>query len=172
MANATKVNCTSRKLTEFDISRSRGSSLHVSGVMLVPSNSASGRQTLPATHVILAADLPTTRPTRYTAVALGDDSPVPDAVDEVEVDARACESIREHVASISVELREGRVEAAGGGPVVGAADWVAKGPVIATGHTRWGICNAPGTAKAVPGLVMDGKIECAILDKLRRFRFL
>ncbi|PIL28780.1 hypothetical protein GSI_08824 [Ganoderma sinense ZZ0214-1] len=112
----------------------------------------------------------------------GDDSPVPDTVDEVEVDARACESIREHVASISTELREGTVGrrqacflpvvSVGGGPIVGAAESVAKGLIIATGHTCWGICNAPGTAKAISELVMDGKIKCANLDKLRPSRFL
>ena len=35
-----------------------------------------------------------------------------------------------------------------------------------------GICNAPGTAKAIAELVMDGKIKCANLDKLRPSRFL
>ncbi|TBU26270.1 FAD dependent oxidoreductase [Dichomitus squalens] len=112
----------------------------------------------------------------------GDDSPVPETVDDVAVDEDACESIREHVASISPELREGRVDrrqacflpvvSSGGGPIVGAADSVARGLIVATGHTCWGICNAPGTAKAVSELVMDGKIKCANLDKLKPSRFL
>lgn len=77
----------------------------------------------------------------------GDDSAVPDSVDDVEVDEAACESIREHVASISSELREGTVGkrqacflpvvSTGGGPIVGEASKLAKGLVIATGHTCW-----------------------------------
>ncbi|KAH8119704.1 FAD dependent oxidoreductase [Phellopilus nigrolimitatus] len=46
-----------------------------------------------------------------------------------------------------------------GCPIVGEDESV-KGLVIAAGHTCWGICNAPGTAKAVSELVMDGKITC------------
>ncbi|KAI0350919.1 FAD dependent oxidoreductase [Trametes cingulata] len=112
----------------------------------------------------------------------GDDSPVPDTVDDVEVDQKACESIRQHVASISQELREGEVDrrqacflpvvSVGGGPIVGEAEEIAKGLVIATGHTCWGICNAPGTAKALAELVMDGKIKCANLNKLKPSHFL
>ncbi|KAL7278495.1 hypothetical protein ACG7TL_007494 [Trametes sanguinea] len=111
----------------------------------------------------------------------GDDSPVPDTVDDVQVDPAACESIREHVASISRELAEGEVDkrqacylpvvSAGGGPIVGEAGEIAKGLVIATGHTCWGICNAPGTAKALAELVFDGKIKCANLNKLKPSNF-
>ena len=49
--------------------------------------------------------------------------------------------------SISAELRAGTVDrrqacflpvaSVGGGPIVGAADTIAKGLVIATGHTCW-----------------------------------
>ncbi|EED81355.1 predicted protein [Postia placenta Mad-698-R] len=136
----------------------------------------------------------------------GDNSRVPETVDDVEVDQSACESIREHVASISAELRDGAVDkrqacflpvvSTGGGPIVGEATSIAKGLVIATGHTCWvgilalaapllaatdvfsdwgflqGICNAPGTAKAVAELVMEGKIKCANLKNLQPGRFL
>lgn len=76
----------------------------------------------------------------------GDNSAAPDTVDDVEVDQRACDSIREHVASISTQLRDGEVEkqqacflpvVSGGGPIVGEAKSLAKGLVIATGHTCW-----------------------------------
>ncbi|KAI0655650.1 FAD dependent oxidoreductase [Cubamyces menziesii] len=112
----------------------------------------------------------------------GDDSAVPETVDDVQVDQAACESIRAHVASISRELREGEVErqqacflpvvSVGGGPIVGEAKEIAEGLVVATGHTCWGICNAPGTAKAVAELVLEGKIKCANLNKLKPSRFL
>ena len=39
-------------------------------------------------------------------------------------------------------------------------------------HLSQGICNAPGTAKAVAELVMDGKIKCTNLDRLKPSRFL
>lgn len=132
----------------------------------------------------------------------GDDAPVPDTVDTVPVDARACEAIRAHVASISPQLRAARVETrqacflpvvrtgGGGGPIVGEAKSLARGLYIATGHTCWvsaspslsldvlgslamqGICNAPGTAKAIAELIMDGRITCANLNKLHPDRFL
>ena len=202
LAKEKGVNFVSGKVTEINISESKDSSPHVSGVTYTPIEPAGGPQTLPATHVVLAAgawspklvpSLPITGtrahsitivPTEgttispyvlFTEISLppdlasksntaspeiyarptnevyccgpGDDSPVPETVDGVEVDARACESIREHVASISTELREGTVDrrqacflpvvSVGGGPIVGEADSVAKGLIIAAGHTCW-----------------------------------
>ncbi|KAI0776668.1 FAD dependent oxidoreductase [Trametes elegans] len=112
----------------------------------------------------------------------GDDSAVPDTVDDVQVDEAACTSIHEHVASISRELREGEVDkrqacflpvvSVGGGPIVGEAGEIAKGLVIATGHTCWGICNAPGTGKAIAELILEGKIKCGNLNKLKPSHFL
>ncbi|GAW10363.1 FAD dependent oxidoreductase [Lentinula edodes] len=99
----------------------------------------------------------------------GDDSFLPKNVDDVTIDEAACESIWKHVCGISPELRAGTVNKrqacflpiveTGGGPIVGAASNIAQGLIIATGHTCWGICNAPGTAKALSELVMDGKIH-------------
>ncbi|KAF8810343.1 FAD dependent oxidoreductase [Phlegmacium glaucopus] len=108
----------------------------------------------------------------------GDDWPLPNTVDDVVVDQPSCELIYAHVSSISQELREGTVEkrqacylpsvSSGGGPIIGEADQIAKGLFVATGHTLiQGISNAPGTAKALTELIMDGKISCANLKKLR-----
>ncbi|KAI0342465.1 FAD dependent oxidoreductase [Trametopsis cervina] len=107
----------------------------------------------------------------------GDDTALPDSVDEVKVDRAACDAIVEQVGSISRELRGGSVgvrqacflpvvENGGGGPIVGEAGEVAKGLIVATGHTCWGICNAPGTAKAVAELILEGKISCGNLKSL------
>ena len=203
LAKEKGVEFISGKVVEINVSESEGSSPHVSGVTYTPTEPAGGPQTLPATHVVLAAgawspklvpSLPiagtrahsiTIVPTEGTTIAPyvlftevslppdlassesktaspeiyarptnevyccgpGDDSPVPETVDDVEVDASACESIRKHVASISTELREGTVDrrqacflpvvSVGGGPIIGAADSVAKGLIIATGHTCW-----------------------------------
>ena len=78
----------------------------------------------------------------------GDNSPVPDTVDDVVVDLNACQSIHEQVSTISQPLREGKIDKrqacflpvvanGGGGPIVGEAKSVAKGLMIATGHTCW-----------------------------------
>ncbi|KAI0708597.1 FAD dependent oxidoreductase [Earliella scabrosa] len=246
LAKEKGVKYVSGKVTSIDIDQSGGP--HVTSVTYTPAPTStdaaadaaasSGPQTIPATHVILAAGAwspkilsslpiigtrahsitiippPDTRIAPYvlfTEIALpagvapggprhvspeiyarptdevyccgpGDDSPVPDTVDDVQVDGEACESIREHVMSISAELRAGTVDrrqacflpvaSVGGGPIVGAADTIAKGLVIATGHTCWGICNAPGTAKALAELVMEGKVKCANLARLKPSRFL
>lgn len=114
----------------------------------------------------------------------GDDSTLPGNVDDVEVDQTACESIREQVVSIAPKLREGTVEKrqacflptvshrGGGGPIIGEAKTVAKGLYIATGHTCWGICNAPGTAKVMAELVLDGKASPRKLKRLDPSYFL
>lgn len=130
----------------------------------------------------------------------GDDSALPDNVDDVEVDLAACQSIRNHVASISQELKEGTVEKrqacflpvvrSGGGPIIGEARKIAKGLYIATGHTCWvsevpcgrlwqiieryskGICNAPGTAKVIAELIMGGMVRSANVSKLAPSRFM
>ncbi|KAG2138374.1 FAD dependent oxidoreductase [Suillus clintonianus] len=112
----------------------------------------------------------------------GDDSILPANVDDVEVDLAACQSITNHIASISQELREGTVDKrqacflpvvrTGGGPIIGEADNIAKGLYIATGHTCWGICNAPGTGKVIAELIMGRKTRSRNLTKLAPSRFL
>lgn len=88
------------------------------------------------------------RPTNEVyACGPGDDSRLPGTVDEVQVDEDACQSIYDQVSSISRELREGTVEkkqacflpvvSTGGGPIIGEANGIAKGLIIATGHTCW-----------------------------------
>ncbi|KAJ2919782.1 hypothetical protein MD484_g723, partial [Candolleomyces efflorescens] len=106
----------------------------------------------------------------------GDGTPLPATVDEVTVDPQACEAIIQHVASISKELKNGTVDKrqacylptviTGGGPIVGEAEKIAKGLYLATGHTCWGICNAPGTALAITELVLQGEILSGNLKKL------
>jgi glycine/D-amino acid oxidase-like deaminating enzyme len=116
------------------------------------------------------------------ACGSGDDAPLPESVDDVHCEVAACDAIVDQVKSISKELREGDVCArqacylpqvtVGSGPIIGEAVKVARGLIIATGHTCWGICNAPGTAKAVTELIMEGGISCADLNRLSPARFL
>ncbi|KAF7292810.1 DAO domain-containing protein [Mycena indigotica] len=108
----------------------------------------------------------------------GDESPLPDNVDDVVVDSTACQVLLRNVSSISDQLRDGEVEkrqacflpvsSVGGGPIIGQRS---PGLYIATGHTCWGISNAPGTAKAISELVLDGKIRCANLKSLQPSKF-
>ncbi|KAF8843475.1 FAD dependent oxidoreductase [Paxillus ammoniavirescens] len=112
----------------------------------------------------------------------GDDSSLPGNVDDVAVDETACQSIWEHVASISTEFREGTIEkrqacclpivSVGGGPIIGEAQKIARGVYIATGHTCWGICNAPGTGKVIAELILNGKMYSRNLKELAPSRFL
>lgn len=76
----------------------------------------------------------------------GDNSLLPDNVDDVLVDQSACESIQQHVASISQELKDGTVTkqqacflpvVSSGEPVIGEATKFAKSLFVATGHTCW-----------------------------------
>ncbi|KAJ8094381.1 hypothetical protein AAF712_005754 [Marasmius tenuissimus] len=112
----------------------------------------------------------------------GDDLPLPDTVDEVQVDSSACEALHRSVCSISQEIQNGKVNKrqacylpvvrSGGGPIVGPAPKIADGLFVAAGHTCWGICNAPGTAKILAELVMEGKASSANIKSLQPSRFL
>ena len=77
----------------------------------------------------------------------GDDSALPNCVDDVVVDQTACDALQNHVSGISDEIRHGTVEkrqacflpvvSTGGGPIIGEAGHIAKGLYLATGHTCW-----------------------------------
>ena len=115
---------------------------------------------------------------RVYACGPGDDTPLPPLASLVRPSASSISELREQVNSISTPLRDGRVEVEQacylplGGPIVGAVDTL-QGLVVATGHTCWGICNAPGTAKAVAELMMEGTLGKEWkLNKLKPSRFL
>lgn len=111
----------------------------------------------------------------------GDTSvPLPESTDLVECDGSRCQDVIDQVGSVSDELRDGEVTArqacylpnvrGGGGPLVGETG--VKGLVLATGHTCWGIQNAPGTGQCVAELVWEGKIKSADLRSLDPRRYL
>jgi len=101
---------------------------------------------------------------------------LPESTALVKVDNAKCDAIFEQVAAISNQLRDGQVTIRQacylpiGGPIIGELPDV-KGLIVAAGHTCWGICNAPGTGKALSELIMDGKISCAYLGELEPRRF-
>ncbi|KAG5651471.1 hypothetical protein H0H81_008529 [Sphagnurus paluster] len=117
------------------------------------------------------------------ACGAGDDAPLPGCVDDVVVDEEACEKVWMEVRGVSRVLRQGSVDrrqacylptvlGRRAGPIIGEAEQVARGLVAATGHTCWGICNAPGTARAVAELIMEGEIQCVNLKNMAPKLFL
>jgi glycine/D-amino acid oxidase-like deaminating enzyme len=56
-----------------------------------------------------------------------------------------------------------------GMPVIGAVPGVV-GAYVATGHSVWGILNAPATGEAIAGLIVDsvsGNVDLAAFDPVR-----
>ena len=96
--------------------------------------------------------------------------PLPKTTAEVETDDSRCQDIINYVSSISEELRDGEVTARQacylpqGGPFIGETG--IKGLLLASGHTCWGICNAPGTGKLMSEIVFDGRAKSANIDNL------
>jgi glycine/D-amino acid oxidase-like deaminating enzyme len=107
--------------------------------------------------------------------------PLPDSTAEVEVDLARCQDIIDAVGSVSDELRSGEVtkrqacylpsvDARGGGPLIGHTG--IKGLYLATGHTCWGIQNAPGTGKLISEFVFEGAAKSAKISSLDPQRYL
>ncbi|EEP78693.1 conserved hypothetical protein [Uncinocarpus reesii 1704] len=101
--------------------------------------------------------------------------PLPATTADVEVDDSRCQTIIDSVGAISTELREGEVVARqacylpnvsvrGAGPLIGPTD--IKGVYLATGHTCWGIQNAPGTGKLMSEIIFDGEAKSAKISSL------
>ncbi|KAN0089941.1 FAD dependent oxidoreductase [Hyaloscypha variabilis] len=108
--------------------------------------------------------------------------PLPPTNSAVEVSSDRCQDIINAAMSVSAELRDGKVTGrracylptldagASSDPLVGQTDL--PGLVLATGHSCWGISNAPATGKAVSELIIDGKVSCMDMANLdaRRIR--
>ncbi|KAF2810867.1 FAD dependent oxidoreductase [Mytilinidion resinicola] len=100
--------------------------------------------------------------------------PLPPSTDVVEIDDARCKDVVDQVSAISDELRDGEVTArqacylphvtSGDGPLIGETS--VKGLLIGTGHTCWGIQNAPGTGCALAELVWEGEVRSANLKSL------
>lgn len=101
--------------------------------------------------------------------------PLPEFSDLVQVDEKRCQDIVDHVSSISDELLNGQVMArqacylpnvtgAANGPLIGETG--VKGLLMATGHTCWGIQNAPATGKLMSEFVFDGRAKSANIGAL------
>lgn len=96
--------------------------------------------------------------------------PLPPPDNAVEVSAESCQNMINAAISVSEELRNGQVTGrracylptlnlgASSNPLIGYTEL--GGLALATGHSCWGISNAPGTGKAISELIFDGHINC------------
>ncbi|CAL8464301.1 g3836 [Coccomyxa elongata] len=109
-----------------------------------------------------------------------DSSAVPDDPLSITPRADAMTALQEAGAAMSSALAEGTLEAQqacflptspDGLPVLGSIPGV-KGAYIASGHSCWGILNAPATGKAMADCIVDGNCSCVNLAALSPDRFL
>ena len=96
--------------------------------------------------------------------------PLPPPSETVVVSAQSCQEIIDAATSVSDELREGCVEGrracylptieAGvtNDPLMGHTGL--EGLLLATGHSCWGILNAPITGKMISELLFDKELRC------------
>jgi len=96
--------------------------------------------------------------------AISSETPLPDDPGEVEPDEGAIDRLLDLCRRISPALTSSRVLASqacfrpitrDGLPIIGAVPGVSGG-YVATGHSVWGILNAPATAEAMADLILDG----------------
>jgi glycine/D-amino acid oxidase-like deaminating enzyme len=100
---------------------------------------------------------------------------LPETTASVAVDQSRCQAIIDAIGSVSSELRDGEVlvrqacylplvSGGRGGPLIGKTN--IEGLYLATGHTCWGIQNAPGTGKLISELVFEGQAKSASIGNL------
>jgi glycine/D-amino acid oxidase-like deaminating enzyme len=107
---------------------------------------------------------------------------VPDSTADVEVDESRCNNLIAQVSSISDHIRLGRVtrkqacylpvlEIGGsGGPLIGETG--VDGLLLASGHSCWGINNAPATGLLLSEILFEGKTKSADIRQLDPRRIL
>ncbi|HET6521613.1 MAG TPA: FAD-dependent oxidoreductase [Geminicoccaceae bacterium] len=119
------------------------------------------------------------RPDGTTYVCgLSSRAPLPVDPAAVAPDPGACERLRAMTASFAPALREAEVVAAqachrpvtaDGLPLIGRVPGV-DGAYVATGHSVWGMLNAPATGEALAELIVDGgagTVDLAAFDPAR-----
>jgi len=104
------------------------------------------------------------------------DIPLPSPTDPVTVSPQSCREITDAVSSVSELLRHGQVTGrracylptmdahAGSGPLVGPTE--VGGLLLATGHSCWGVSNAPATGRVISEFIFDGEVSCLEVGNL------
>jgi len=117
------------------------------------------------------------RPNNEVYVAGSGDTnvPLPATTDDVEISRASCAAIFDSVSSISPELAAGSVtsrracylptvDVGGGNPLIGETG--IGGLLLATGHSCWGINNAPATGLLIGEMIFDGEAKSANIQAL------
>ncbi|KAJ3495012.1 hypothetical protein NLG97_g3701 [Lecanicillium saksenae] len=109
--------------------------------------------------------------------------PLPEVVDDVRYDEALCDDITAYVGTFSPILGTAPIKAKQAcylprhmrfgqesGPLVGKT--VVPGLYVASGHTCWGIQNAPATAQLMSEIIFDGEAKSSDIDNLdpRKFK--
>ncbi|CAR27011.1 ZYRO0C06754p [Zygosaccharomyces rouxii] len=101
---------------------------------------------------------------------------LPETTDAVEVVREKCDELYRYVAKLSNNLSAGHVlkrqacylpvlnVPTSSGPLVGETN--VDGLYVASGHSCWGINNAPGTGKVMAELLLDGEAHSADISAL------
>lgn len=104
------------------------------------------------------------------------DVPLPAPNETVAISVKSCQEILDAAASVSDELANGQVTgrracylptiepSMSNDPLVGYTGL--EGLLLATGHSCWGILNAPATGKILSELIFDGEASCVRASNL------
>lgn len=101
---------------------------------------------------------------------------VPETTDDVEVVKSKCDELFKQVGKVSPNLRKGKIlkrqacylpvldVPSSSGPLIGETN--VSNLFLASGHSCWGINNAPGTGKIMSELLLDGDVKSADISSL------
>ncbi|KAK9467756.1 FAD dependent oxidoreductase [Lipomyces arxii] len=106
---------------------------------------------------------------------------VPETTDDVEVLKERCEELVKYAGIVSKELQGGRITRrqacylpvvdvpSTSGPLIGPTN--SQNLFVATGHSCWGINNAPGTGKVMAEMLLEGEAKSADISSLDPRRY-
>ncbi|ODV95758.1 hypothetical protein PACTADRAFT_66608 [Pachysolen tannophilus NRRL Y-2460] len=107
----------------------------------------------------------------------GDTSvPIPETTDDVEIVAEKCDELFKYVSRVSTNLGLGKILKrqacylpvldipSSSGPLIGETN--VKNLYLASGHSCWGINNAPATGLLMSELLLDGKAQSCDISAL------
>ncbi|KAL6449467.1 TDA3 putative oxidoreductase TDA3 [Candida maltosa Xu316] len=101
---------------------------------------------------------------------------VPETTDDVEVVKSKCDELFRQVGKVSPNLRKGQIlkrqacylpvldVPSSSGPLIGETN--VANLYLASGHSCWGINNAPGTGKIMSELLLEGEVTSADISSL------
>lgn len=106
---------------------------------------------------------------------------LPDTAEDVEVVNERCDDLFQYASRISPQLAQGRLQRrqacylpivdipSCNGPLIGETS--VQNLFLASGHSCWGINNAPATGKVLSELLLDGEVTSTSLDGLEPWKY-